>query len=197
MVRHPPLGRSVGLPFDLMHQRHIIYGSSISSLKSKLTIDLAALKVELDARENPVSVQLAKIRGDLSKTKYSAVAKVELYLDMNNRTSAVSPNIEAIYFYTGKGWSYKQDGQECAHTKADFEDYVLRHLIRSPVQRLAKDGWAQIKLVGEKVMGYSWNGNELKDEYQLTGKALVRVVTGRETYDYPLSLEVEVCEFPF
>jgi hypothetical protein len=109
----------------------------------------------------------------------------------------VSPNIDAIYFYTGKGWSYKQVGQECAQTKADFEDYALRHLIRPPVPRLSKGGWAQVKLIGEKVMGYSWDGVELKDSYKLTGKALVRVVTAHETYDYPLNLDVEANEIPF
>jgi len=69
------------IPFDLRHERHIVYGASITSLKSKLTIDLAALKVELSARENPISVQLARIEADLSKTKFSrtATANVSRY----------------------------------------------------------------------------------------------------------------------
>jgi hypothetical protein len=33
--------------------------------------------------------------------------------------------------------------------------------------------------------------------YKLTGKALVRVVTAHETYDYPLNLDVEANEIPF
>lgn len=185
------------IPFDLRHQRHIVYGNSISSLKSKLTIDLAALKVELSARENPVSVKLANIDGDLTRTKYSATATINVYLDLHNKTSTTSPNIDAIYFYTGKGWLYKQDGQDCAQTTADYEDYVLRHLIRSPVPRLSKNGWAQVKLVGEKVMGYSYEGRELKDSYKLTGRAVIQVVTSREIYDYPLNIDVEASEFPF
>src|SRR6185437_14105785 len=157
------------IPFDLRHHRHIVYGGSISGLKAKLAADLAALKDELIARENPISVELARIDGDLTKTKYSATAEVQLYLDLHNRTTSVSPNIEAIYLYTGKKWSYKQDGQDCAQTSADYGDYALRHLVRSPVPRLPKDGWAQVKLVGQKVMGYSWEGKELQDSYKLSG----------------------------
>lgn len=189
--------RADDIPFDLKHQRHIVYGTSVSGLKSKLTYDLAALKVELELRENPVSVQLARIDGDLTKTRYHATAVIEVYLDLHNKTNNVSSNIDAIYFYTGKGWRYKQDGQDCAQTKADFEDYALRHLIRSPVPRLSKGGWAQVKLVGEKIMGYSYEGKELKDSYKLTGRSVVRIVTSKETYDYPLNLDVEVSEFPF
>jgi len=185
------------IPFDLKHQRHIVYGTSITGLKSKLTVDLAAIKVELDARENPISVELGKLGGDLIRTKYSATAKVEIYLDLHNRSPDNSPDIEAIYFYMGKAWSFRQDNQECAQTKSDLEEFHLRHLIRSPVRRLTKDGWAQVKLVGEKLMGYSWQGKELQDSYQLTGRALVRVLSARETYEYPLSLEVEVSYLPF
>jgi nucleoside 2-deoxyribosyltransferase len=60
--------RADDIPFDLRHQRHIVYGASITSLKSKLTIDLAALQVELSARENPISVQLAKIEASIGLT---------------------------------------------------------------------------------------------------------------------------------
>ena len=185
------------IPFDLRLRRHIFYGASITLLKSKLILDLATLKAELSARENPVSVQLAKVEGDLTTTKFSAKAEVQIYLDLHNKTKSASPNIEAIYFYTGKGWSYKQDGQDCAQTSGDVDDFDARHLIRSPVPRLAKDGWAQVKLVGEKVMGYKWAGAELKDTYKLAGRALIRVVTEHSTYDYPLNIEVEVSEFPF
>lgn len=189
--------RADDIPFDLRHHRHIVYGSSISSLKAKLTVDLVTLKAELSARENPVSVALAKIYGDLTRTKFSATAEIQIYMDFHNRTASVSPNIEAIYFYTGKGGSYTQDGQECPQTSGDVEDYPLRHLIRPPVPRLARDGWAQVKLVGKKVLGYTWDGKELEDSYKLSGRALIRVVTVRDTYDYPLNLDVEVSEIPF
>src|SRR3569623_2137816 len=80
---------------------------------SKLTIDLAAMKVELSARENPVSVNLARIGADLTRTKHLATAEVYINLDFHNKIASASPNIDAIYFYTGKGWTYKQDGQDC------------------------------------------------------------------------------------
>lgn len=189
--------RADDIPFDLQHHRHIVYGQSISSLKAKLVADLTVLKAELSARANPVSVELAKINGDLIRTKFSATAEVQIYLDLRNRTASGSPNIEAMYFFTGSDWSYTQDGQECPQTKGDVADYALCHLIRSPVPRLAKDSWAQVKLVGKKVLGYSWQGNELHDSYKLTGRSLVRVATERGAYDYPLNLDVEVSVFPF
>lgn len=185
------------IPFDLRHHRHIVYGKSISGLKDKLKEDISFMKSELDKRGAPVSIELAKLFGDLSKTKHSATANVKIYLDMKNGTHFISPDIEAIYFYTGDGWIYKQDGQDCPKTKADFEDYSLKHMIKSPVSRLPKDGWAQIKLIGEKVMARSWNGDEIKDSYKLSGKALVRVLTANSTFNYPLNMDLEVEEFPF
>nr|WP_249208546.1 nucleoside 2-deoxyribosyltransferase [Acetobacter okinawensis] len=185
------------IPFDLRHHRHIIYGSSIASLKSKLKIDLAALSVELDARENPVSVELASIYGDLIKTKYIATGEVSLKIDLNNKTNFYSPDIDAIYFYTGKGWSFTQDGQECAQTSASLHDYTHRHMIRSPVSRLPANGWAQVKLVGKKILGATWDGSELQNSYKLVGRVLVRVVTARDNYDYTLNLDVSIDDMPF
>jgi hypothetical protein len=185
------------IPFDLKHQRHIVYDNSIVALKRKLTIDLAAVKVELEARESPIHVELGKINGSLAKTKHSATATVDLYLDIHNRATINSPEIETMYFYTSKGWSFSQDNQECPNTVSDLSEYQIRHLIRSPVRRVMKGGWAQVKLVGRKVLAYSFNGEELKDSYRLTGKSVVRVVTTTETFENLINLEVVVDEFPF
>lgn len=185
------------IPFDLKHKRHIVYGSSISGLKSKLTIDLKSVKEELGARENPISASLASLDGDLIKTKYTATAKVTIKLDLHNKTDAVSPDIEAIYFYAGPGWAYTQDGHECPEAKSDLPDYRARYLVRPPLPRLARGGWAQAKLIGEKRLATAFSGEKLKDEYELAGRALVRIVTARAHYDYPLNLSIKVSEFPF
>jgi nucleoside 2-deoxyribosyltransferase len=185
------------IPFDLKHKRHIIYGSSVSNLKSKLTIDLISVKDEIAARENPVSVELADIDGDLIKTKYTADAKVTIKLDMHNRTASTSPDIDAIYFYGGPDWRYRQDGHECPEAKSDIPDYRSRYLVRPPLPRLTHGGWAQIKLVGEKNIATAYSGEKLKDEYELTGRALVRIVTKRGNFDYALNLTVKISEFPF
>lgn len=102
-----------------------------------------------------------------------------------------------MYFYTSDKWSYNQDNQECAKTNSDLQEYKLRHLIRSPVRLLTRNGWSQVKLIGEKVMASKWEGQEVKSSYLLSGKALVRVVTARDPYDYPFNLLVKVEEFPF
>ena len=56
--------------------RHIVYGQSISALKQKLTIDLAAVKVELEARkcalridDGSVHLDVARIFGNLTTTE--------------------------------------------------------------------------------------------------------------------------------
>jgi hypothetical protein len=185
------------IPFDLKHQRHIVYGNSIVGLKRKLTIDLATVKVELEARESPIHVELGKISGDLTNTKYSSTATVDIYLDIHNRSTNNSPEIETIYFYTGKGWRFTQDNQECLNTISDLTEYKLRHLIRSPVRRVIKGSWSQVKLVGQKVLAYSFDGEELKDSYRLTGRAVVRVITATETFENIINLEVAVDETPF
>ena len=106
------------IPFDLKHQRHIIY-TSIQDLKTQLSNDLMVVKGELEARERPITVELQRISGYLDKSKYLAIAEVTMHMDMHNRTSVSSPDIYGLYFYTGAGWSFTQDGQECLQSDAD------------------------------------------------------------------------------
>jgi hypothetical protein len=140
------------IPFDLKHHRHIVY-SSISDLRAKLAVDLDAARSQLEARESPVSVELESAWGMLEKGKTYRSVDARITLDLNNRTSKASPDIDAIYLYTGPGWTYTQDGVECPSAPTD--DNRLRHFLRSPVPRLGKGGWAQIKLQGRKRLASS------------------------------------------
>jgi hypothetical protein len=65
------------------------------------------------------------------------------------------------------------------------------------VRRFTKGDWAQVKLVGEKVVASSWNGEEIKEKYRLIGRSVVRVVTSDSTYDYQIDLDVEAEDIPF
>jgi nucleoside 2-deoxyribosyltransferase len=96
------------IPFDLKHHRHIIYGNSIQNLRQALERDLEAIKVELANRRAVITLELTKVDGVLQKTKYSARGEVEFCFDLRNRTNVPSPEIEAVYFHTGKGWSFTQ-----------------------------------------------------------------------------------------
>jgi hypothetical protein len=184
------------IPFDLKHHRHIVY-SSVKDLKIKLAQDLEHAKQALAEREQPITVELERISGYLERTKYSAEAEVTIRLGMNNKTKNTSPEIDTIYFYTGDGWSFTQDKQECPASNSDVKDFKKRHFLKSPAQRINKNGWIPINLVGKKTVATAWKGEELKDEYQLTGVAIVRVRTASGDFDSKVDLKVIANEIPF
>ena len=177
------------IPFYLKHHRHIVY-SSIQDLKKKLSIDLFSVKDELESRERPISTELKSISASLTKSKYMATAEVDIRLDLHNRTSITSPDINGMYFYTGPKWSFKQDQQECPKSEVDERGFKLRHFIRAPMPRLAKGGWAQVKLIGTKIVATAFKGEKLEDSYELTEIALLRVSTERGDFDTSISLKV-------
>lgn len=184
------------IPFDLKHHRHIVY-SSVSDLRSKISHDLNSIKGELAEREVPVRVSLGHISADLEKTKYYATAVVSITLDMQNSTRNTSPDIDAIYFYTGDGWKFSQDGQECNSTNSDLREFKMRHFLRAPVRRLGRDGWAPIKIIGKKVVATAFRGEVLEDSYALTGFSLVKVKTDRGDFDSRVDLKVSADDIPF
>ncbi len=100
------------IPFDLMHHRHIVY-DFIGDLKAKLASDLNVVRTELEARGDPISVELKSATGILEKDKITATAVVTLLLDLHNKSKSQSPDIDAIYLYTGPRWIYRQDQNEC------------------------------------------------------------------------------------
>jgi hypothetical protein len=127
-----------------------------------------------------------------------ASGTVHLHFDLNNKTTSASPEIEAMYFYTGKGWTYSQDGQVCLSTTSDIADFNQRHFIKPPVRRLQSGAWAQVKISGEKTLGTAFKDDEkLKDKYRVAGRSLVRIATSDGIFDFPIMLDISVEEFPF
>jgi nucleoside 2-deoxyribosyltransferase len=185
------------IPFDLKHHRHIIYGSSIQNLRQSLENDLVAIKAEVSNRKSVISVELTRTSPLLVKNDRSARADVDFYFDLHNRTTGPSSELEAIYLYTGRGWDFTQDGQDCLSTASDIPDYNMRHFMKPPVRRLHAGAWAQIKLVGSKILAYSLGGNKLEDKYRATGRILVRIITPEGTFDYPIKVDIMIEEFPF
>jgi nucleoside 2-deoxyribosyltransferase len=184
------------IPFDLQHHRHIIY-RSVTDLRSKLLQDLSHLKAELAERGSPIQVSLSSISGDLEKTKYYATAVVTINIDMHNYTKNASPDIEAIYFYTGRNWKFEQDQKECRRAKSDLPDFQDRHFIKSPVQRISQDGWAPIRIIGKKIVATAFKGEILEDSYRLTGYALIKIKTAKGDVESRLDLSVTADDIPF
>jgi nucleoside 2-deoxyribosyltransferase len=185
------------IPFDLKHHRHIIYGDSIQNLRQALEKDLDWLKSEIANQQSVLTVRLNRTYAVLEKGKYSAHAKIDLMFDLNNDTTVPSSEIEAIYFDTGRGWTFTQDGQECASRKVEEDENFVSYFIRSPVRRLQ----AKSKITGDKLVddkyGSKNKDKEFKDKYKVAGRAKVRVLTTEGAIIYPIDLDIEVDEFPF
>lgn len=187
------------IPFDLKHHRHIIYGDSIQNLRQALEKDLDWLKSEIANRQSVLTVRLNRTYGLLEKREYSAHAKIDLVFDLNNDTTVPSSEIEAIYFDCGRGWTFTQDGQECASRKIEGDKNFVSHFIRPPVRRLQAKSWAEIKITGDKLLDnkYGNKDKEFKDKYKVAGRAKVRVLTTEGAFNFPIDLDIEVDEFPF
>jgi nucleoside 2-deoxyribosyltransferase len=120
--------RADDIPFDLKHHRHLIYGDSIQNLRQALEKDLDWLKSEIVNRQSVLTVRLNNTLGLLEKTDWKATAKVDLVFDLNNDTTVASPEIEAVYFEAGRGWTFTQErsglgSQPCSAR----DDRVLHH----------------------------------------------------------------------
>lgn len=185
------------IPFDLKHHRHIVYGNSISNLKTALALDLEGVAKDLASRSTPLAVSLHRASGDLEKSKWMATGLVTLQFDLNNPTERASPEIDMIYLYSGKGWEFSQDKSDCPSSKSDVKGFELRHLIASPVRRLQKGGWAQFAVKGRKTLALAFKGEVLDDKYELTGAAMVRVITNSGAYDFKHQINVICDEIPF
>ena len=124
-----------------------------------------------------------------------------MIFELNNDTTVPSPEIEAIYFEAGRGWTFTQDGQQCGERKSETNKNVVSYFIRSPVRRLQAKSWAQLKITGEKILEtiYESDGKQivLKDNYKVAGRATVRVPTTEGSFDFPIDLDIDVDEFPF
>ena len=186
------------IPFDLRHHRHIVYGGSISDLRNKLRIEFEWLKSELEKRNtNAFTVELRSAEGELARSEWDAYAEVEFVFDIHNRTPVRSPEIEAIYIYTGEGWKFTQGDEECPSTKAQEDKPRLRHFIKSPVARLSTGAWAQLKLKGRKLAWSKVSGKELKDKYTMSGTISLEISTSEGNFTEKLPVSVKIEELPF
>jgi hypothetical protein len=157
------------IPFDLKHKRHIVYGSSIAYLKEEISKNIEWAKNEAKARrKSKISVVTKPPIGDLITSKYSADATIIFTFDLHNKTNRVSPEISAIYLYTGNSWRVMHDTKECPYSDADIEPYKYRYFITPPVPKIGKNGWAQVKIKASRCMAQGWAGDEIKDKYKIS-----------------------------
>lgn len=186
------------IPFDLKHHRHIVYGDSINGLRESLAEELVWAKNEIEnVRSSKIKINLKETFGNLEKNKFFAKGNVDIKLDLLNESSSPSAEIEAIYFYSGEGWTLYQGNRECPTTDSDIPDFKARHFLTPPLRKLHKNSWAQLVFEARKILAFAKEGDELKDSYRVTGRSVIRLVTSEGNFDYELSLDVVVDELPF
>lgn len=186
------------IPFDLKHHRHIVYENSISKLKSMLEIELTWHKKRIeDSKRKQLSINVRSIFGLLSKTSFMARGKVDIELDIQNVSREKIREIEAIYLHTGEKWDFFQNDTKCSKANSNLDDYELRHFIKPSTPSLSPDSWAPISIIGKKVLAYSYEGEPLKDSYNLSGHVTLEIVTDSGSYREKLELDVTLDEIPF
>ena len=186
------------IPFDLKHKRHIVYGDSITYLKKELGKNIEWAKGEAKAREeNKILISSKPPVGDLTTSKHSAEATVTFKFDLHNKTNQISPEISAIYLYTGNQWKLTHDAKECPFSDADLEPFKYRYFISPPASKIGRNGWAQVKVKAERTIARAWEGDEIKNEYNIGGRGVLRLETADGNYDHEFDFNLEVQEIPF
>ncbi|MFM0347662.1 hypothetical protein [Paraburkholderia sp. RL17-347-BIC-D] len=186
------------IPFDLKHHRHIVYSGSVTKLRKGLKTDLLWAKGEVERlRDSRIKVTLQEPSGLLEKTSWSAKGEVNLKIDLSNSSPQVSPDIEALYLYCKKGWRVHQDGKLCPSAVSDLQPFGERHFLTTPVRRLQKGGWAQVKLKMERHLAFATKGEQLEDSYRIKGKIALRIATSSGDFDTVLMLDIVIDEIPF
>ena len=187
------------IPFDLKHQRHIVYESSIAKLKSELKLNLEWAKAEVATRRKS-GIQLKhEITATLQKDQFMATVNLQFRVDLQNETGAVSPEIEAIYFYSGRKWQVRQNEHDCASTASDNPPYTHRYFLELPMRRLPPKSWAQLNFETKRIWATVFEGEKtLQSSYPVDGRALIRLVTAVGNFDYEFTIAVTAEEdIPF
>ena len=190
------------IPFDLRHRRHIVYNKSITTLRRELVKDIQWAREEIEKqRASHIKVTPQKFEGVLTTNTWSATGEVTLKINLQNTSNDRAVNIQAIYFYSTKGWTLFQDEKECpdtapepAYAKVGWEKC---HFLHPPLQWLQKGGWAQVKFKARKILALTYKGEELKSSYDVRGRSLLRVCTPEGNFDYEIPISVTVDDIPF
>ncbi|SUB63550.1 Uncharacterised protein [Plesiomonas shigelloides] len=186
------------IPFDLKHKRHIVYNGSISLLKDELIKNIEWAKYHKEANQNSsISVITKQPTGILNTTKYTAEASITLTFDLHNKTNHISPEISAIYLYTNKQWNVSLETKECPYSESDIEQFKYRYFISPPVQKIGRNGWAPVRIQASRVIAMIWSGDEIKEEYTIGGRGILRVEMSNGNFDHEFDFILNISEIPF
>jgi hypothetical protein len=192
------------IPFDLKHQRHIVYDKSIVTLQRELEKEIIWARGELEKHRRSdvkVAVQTLNGFGGLEKSKYFASGRIDFAIDLENTSEDRAISIHAIYFYSTDQWNFYQDDKMCASTGADphfaARGFKRKHFLQPPLQILQKGAWAQLKFDARGTLATAFKGEQLQDSYHVRGISVLRIVTADGNFDYDIPIDAEVNEIPF
>jgi nucleoside 2-deoxyribosyltransferase len=191
-------GDADDIPFDLKHRRHIVYGTSIGTLRQRLKEELEWANTEVqNARKSRVNVRAHTFGGELNKSASIVEGGIEFKIDLTNESQQSSPEIEALYFYSTKRWKVTQDGRQCASIASDLVPFEQRHFLTLPVRRLGPGAWAQVKFTAKTILASAYRGEEIKESYKVTGRSLLRIATSDGNFDHEVLVDATIEELPF
>jgi hypothetical protein len=190
------------IPFDLKHQRHIVYNSSIATLRDELYKSLTWARDEIEKqRKSQIKVTPQSIDGNLSLTKFTVTGSLTFKIDLENISKDSAVNIQAIYFYSTEQWTLYQDGKECPRSSADTElvdvGFTRRHFLLAPLQWLQKGAWAQVRFEARGLLASTLRGEQLLDSYHVRAHSIMRLVTANGNFDHQIPIDVELRDIPF
>lgn len=184
------------IPFDLRHHRHIIYESSIATLKQRLIEDIKHLASEFNNARGSISIAIPYINGEYKRDKNFDKATIEFNVDVHNNSSVNSELVEAFYLYAVERHTLLQDGIVCPVTASDIEGYKWRYLLKSPVNSIPRNGWVQVKLLFD--LGIIAFDDRRKDEYSWLFDVMIRIIGSTGTHNEQILEPVEITdEIPF
>lgn len=185
------------IPFDLKHHPHVIYDGSIVDLKTQLIPKVEWMKLETEKKKLETITASVQIEGGLLvKSDYWHDGNFDFILDLNNKSTRRSPEIEAIYINTTKAWTLSVNGNECP-SNPDATGKLKRNLVSPSIQRLSPNAFSQEKIQFKRQFWSKLSGDEQRDEYTSKGVVTIEVVTSEGTLSYDFPIEVNFLEIPF
>lgn len=176
----------------------IYHPQSIHSLKNNLKVECSEIKKIISQSAKQLTVKVVQPRyGTLVLSTYMAKGEVTFKIEISNQTDR-SIHLDAIYFYTGLGWAFTQDGAQCPYRIEKVDQHPMtNHFLKPPLQRLAPNAWTRVTIEGRKTLATRFNGEDLKRDYRLKGVALLRLQTDSGIEETKENIDIPFDEIPF
>jgi hypothetical protein len=185
------------IPFDLKHRRHIVHSGSILKLKQAITEELTWAREEIEKRKRCPIRATFKADADMNRESSWDEVELKLKIDLHSDSNNTALDIDALYLFSSEAWSFKQDGQDCPATDCpERGPHVRRHFLKSPVRRITKDIWGQLRVVGTRIF-YHPPRVKPPDSYPIQGKIPISIVTSAGTFEEVFTLDVVAIDIPF